>query len=107
MKLRHLDLFSGIGGFALGLSWAGGFQTVAFAEIDPYCRRGLENNFPGVPVYPDIREIDREAVGPVERLSNQYDCWALSLPGTGAVNNAYRKWMASRIAPDQLFLEIQ
>jgi DNA (cytosine-5)-methyltransferase 1 len=40
--LRVLDLFSGIGGFSLGLERAGGFETVAFCEIDPFCRRVLK-----------------------------------------------------------------
>ena len=35
--LRVLDLFSGIGGFSLGLERTGGFRTVAFCEIEPYC----------------------------------------------------------------------
>lgn len=36
---RHhvLDLFSGIGGFSLGLERAG-MRTAAFCEIDPFCR---------------------------------------------------------------------
>ncbi len=34
MKLRHLDLFSGIGGFSLGLERTGGFQTEAFCDSD-------------------------------------------------------------------------
>ena len=41
MSLRVLDLFSGIGGFSLGLERTGGFETVAFCEIDPFCRRVL------------------------------------------------------------------
>ena len=40
-KLRVLDLFSGIGGFSLGLERTGGFETVAFCEIEPYCRKGI------------------------------------------------------------------
>jgi DNA (cytosine-5)-methyltransferase 1 len=40
----HLDLFSGIGGFALAAQWAG-FRTVAFCEIDPYCQAVLRKNF--------------------------------------------------------------
>ena len=31
-KLKHLDLFSGIGGFALGLESTGGFETVGFCD---------------------------------------------------------------------------
>ena len=42
-KRTHLDLFSGIGGFALAAKWAG-FETVGFCEIDPACRRVLEKH---------------------------------------------------------------
>jgi DNA (cytosine-5)-methyltransferase 1 len=40
----HVDLFSGIGGFALAAQWAG-FRTVAFCEIDKYCQKILAKNF--------------------------------------------------------------
>ena len=52
----HVDLFSGIGGFALACRWAG-VQTVAFAEIDDYASRVLAKNFPGVTNYGDIRNV--------------------------------------------------
>ena len=32
MKLKHLDLFSGIGGFSLGLEEAGLVETIAFCD---------------------------------------------------------------------------
>ena len=51
--LRHLDLFSGIGGFTLAAKWVG-IQTDQFVEIDPYCQRILAKNFPGVPIHGDI-----------------------------------------------------
>src|SRR6476469_7886919 len=51
-----LDLFSGIGGFSLGLERAG-MRTVAFCEIDPYCRAVLRKHWPDVPVYGDVREL--------------------------------------------------
>jgi DNA (cytosine-5)-methyltransferase 1 len=54
--MNVLDLFSGIGGFSLGLERAG-MRTVAFCEIDPYCRRVLRKHWPDVPVYGDIREL--------------------------------------------------
>lgn len=54
--MRVLDLFSGIGGFSLGLHWAG-MRTVAFCESDPFARSVLARHWPGVPCYPDIRQL--------------------------------------------------
>jgi len=51
--LTHLDLFSGIGGFALAAQWAG-FQTVQFVEYDPYCQQVLRKHWPDVPIHGDI-----------------------------------------------------
>lgn len=60
MKLKVLDLFSGIGGFSLGLERTGGFETVAFCEIDPFCRRVLAKHWPDVRQYEDVRELTAE-----------------------------------------------
>jgi DNA (cytosine-5)-methyltransferase 1 len=53
---KVLDLFSGIGGFSLGLERAG-MRTVAFVEIDPFCRRVLAKHWPDVPCYDDVRSL--------------------------------------------------
>lgn len=58
--LRVLDLFSGIGGFSLGLERTGGFKTVAFCEIEPFCRRVLAKHWPRVPCYDDICALSAE-----------------------------------------------
>src|SRR5687768_10176530 len=55
--LRHLDLFSGIGGFALAARMVGGYETVAFCEIEPYCQAVLRKHWPGVPIYDDVRSV--------------------------------------------------
>lgn len=55
--VRHLDLFSGIGGFALAARMVGGIETVGFSEIEPYACRVLAKNFPNVKNYGDIRSI--------------------------------------------------
>ncbi len=59
----HLDLFSGIGGFALAARRAG-FRTIGFCEIEPYARAVLGRHWPGVPAYPDVRKLCRRV----------YDC---------------------------------
>lgn len=53
----HVDLFSGIGGFALAAK-AVGLQTVVFCEQDQFCKRVLNKNFKGIQVVPDVNEFD-------------------------------------------------
>lgn len=54
--MNVLDLFSGLGGFALGLESVG-MRTVAFCERDPFARGVLRHHWPDVPVYPDVAGI--------------------------------------------------
>ena len=53
-KLKVLDLFSGIGGFSLGLERTGGFETAAFCEIDHFCKKVLKKHWPDVHIYNDV-----------------------------------------------------
>jgi len=57
----HLDLFSGIGGFALAAQWAG-FETIAFSEVDPYATAILKKHWPNVPNLGDIRNVTRRTL---------------------------------------------
>jgi len=56
--LAHLDLFSGIGGFALACEWAG-IETIGFVEIDKYCQKVLRKHWPDVPIVEDIRDVKK------------------------------------------------
>jgi DNA (cytosine-5)-methyltransferase 1 len=56
--VKVVDLFSGIGGFSLGLESTGGFETVQFVENHEWCQKVLAKNFPGVPIAGDIKEYE-------------------------------------------------
>lgn len=80
-KLRVLDLFSGIGGFSLGLERTGGFETVAFCEIEDFPRRVLKKHWPGTPIHRDVRELKGADVGPVDVICGGYPCQPFSTAG--------------------------
>ena len=57
MKLKLLDLFSGIGGFSLGLESTGQFETIAFVEKDEFCQKVLKKNFNNIPIESEVRNV--------------------------------------------------
>jgi DNA (cytosine-5)-methyltransferase 1 len=84
-KLSVLDLFSGIGGFSLGLERTGGFETKAFCEIDPFCRRVLAKHWPEVKQYDDIRnltadQLRADGIAP-DVICGGFPCQDVSLSG--------------------------
>ena len=80
MEFTHLDLFSGIGGFALAARWAG-IKTVQFVEIDPFCQKVLQKNFPGVPIHDDIKTFDGTKYPNVFLLTGGFPCQPFSCAG--------------------------
>lgn len=91
-KLKVLDLFSGIGGFSLGLERTGGFETVAFCEIDKYAQKVLRKNFPGIEIYDDVKELKYD--GAVDVVTGGFPCQNLSSLGdrTGLAGNKSGLW---------------
>jgi DNA (cytosine-5)-methyltransferase 1 len=87
-KLRVLDLFSGIGGFSLGLERTGGFETVAFCEIEEFPRRVLAKHWPDVPCYDDVRTLTRDRLAAdgitVDVICGGFPCQDISIAGQGA-----------------------
>ena len=84
--LRVLDLFSGIGGFSLGLERAG-MTTVAFCEIDPYCRRVITRHWPGLPIFGDVASLTAKDVnpfGPIGIICGGFPCQDISHAGKRA-----------------------
>ena len=84
MKLRHLDLFSGIGGFSLGLERTGGFQTVGFCDNDKKTHLVLKKHWPNVPIYDDVSTLKGSDLGTIEIITGGFPCQDLSVAGKGA-----------------------
>jgi DNA (cytosine-5)-methyltransferase 1 len=86
--MRTLDLFSGIGGFSLGLERTGAFRTVAFCEIDPFCRKVLSKHWPEVRQYEDVRGLSGETLAAdgisVDVICGGFPCQDISLAGKQA-----------------------
>jgi DNA (cytosine-5)-methyltransferase 1 len=61
LLMKVLDLFSGIGGFTIGLERAG-FETIAFCEEDEFCQRVLSERWPHVPIYEDVKTLRAKAL---------------------------------------------
>lgn len=101
-KLKVLDLFSGIGGFSLGLERTGGFETVAFCEIEDYPRRVLKKHWPDVPCFEDIRELTKDvldAKGIVpDIIAGGFPCQDISVAGRQAGIEAERSGLWSEFA---------
>ena len=80
MQLNIVDLFSGIGGFSLGLHNADKrFKTIAFAENDPFCQKVLQKNFGDTRIFNDIREVTIDE--PVFLVCGGFPCQGFSVAG--------------------------
>jgi len=99
--MNVLDLFSGIGGFSLGLERAG-MRTVAFCEIDPFCRKVLAKNFPGTPIYDDVRTLTAERLRAdgiaADVICGGFPCQDISVAGKGAGIDGARSGLWSEYA---------
>src|SRR5215831_14699037 len=87
MGMNVLDLFSGIGGFSLGLERAG-MRTVAFCEIDPYCQAILRRHWPNVPIFDNVGTFHIAAIDydfpPINVICGGFPCQDISVAGKGA-----------------------
>lgn len=100
--MKVLDLFSGIGGFSLGLERAG-METVAFCEIEPFPRAVLAKHWPGVPCYDDVRTLTAarlaaDGIGSIDVICGGFPCQDISEAGHGAGIDGERSGLWSEFA---------
>ena len=80
-EITVLDLFSGIGGFSLGLESAGPFRTIAFCEQDKFCQAVLRKHWPSVPIFDDVRTIPTDGLGRIDIIAGGWPCQPWSQAG--------------------------
>jgi DNA (cytosine-5)-methyltransferase 1 len=82
--MRHVDICSGIGGFALGFEWAELSSPVLFCDIEPWSRKILAKHWPDVPIAEDVKELANDPDGLIpdcDILTAGYPCQPFSLAG--------------------------
>lgn len=81
--MRHVDLCSGIGGFALGFEWAGLSRPVMFCDIEPWSRKILAKHWPDVPIEEDVKVLanEPERIPKCSILTAGYPCQPFSHAG--------------------------
>ena len=82
--MAHVDLCSGIGGFALGFEWAGLSKPVLFCDIEPWSRKVLAKHWPSVPIAEDVKELANDPDGLIpdcDILTAGYPCQPFSQAG--------------------------
>ena len=82
MAMRLLDLFSGIGGFSYAAEkLIGGYETVAFCEMDEFCQKVLKKHWPQVPIFDDVRTLDATRLGRIDICTFGFPCQPVSQAG--------------------------
>ena len=80
MPLKVLDLFSGIGGFSLGLESTGYFETVAFCEKDEFCKKVLQKHWSNLKIYDDVRSLHDTKIQ-ADVVTGGFPCQSFSQAG--------------------------
>lgn len=103
MSYSVLDLFSGIGGFSLGLERAG-MNTVAFCEQDETCQQVLKKHWPQTPIFSDVKTLTKnmlsnEGISKIDIITAGFPCQdvsELNLKGKGLKGEKSGLWFEAK-----------
>ncbi len=82
-RFRAASLFSGIGGFDLGLEKAG-FEITFQCEIDKFCRTILKHRWPKITCHENIKELTADAIPVSDVWAGGFPCQDVSLARMGS-----------------------
>jgi DNA (cytosine-5)-methyltransferase 1 len=108
--LTHIDLFSGILGFALAAKWAG-FKTVVFCEKDEFCKKVIKKQWPGAQIIDQIEEFNGRKYKGATLVTGGFPCQPFSSAGRKRGENDDRfLWpemlrVVSEVGPDWVIAE--
>ena len=78
--MNVLDLFSGIGGFSVGLEATGKFKTIGFCEQDKFCQKVLQKHWANIPIHEDIKKLDGTKIK-ADVITGGFPCQSFSVAG--------------------------
>lgn len=80
--LKTVDLFAGIGGFTVAGELAGGYETVAFCELNKNAQAVLRKHWPDVPIFDDVTKLKADDIdGTVDVITGGWPCQDVSTAG--------------------------
>lgn len=90
--MKHLDLFSGIGGFALATQtvWGDEYENVGFCDNNEFCQQVIKKHWPNAKIYGDIHEL-KGTIGSADLITSGFPCQPFSDAGKkkGKSDNRY------------------
>jgi len=81
--MKHIDLFSGIGGFSLAAELVFGheYENIGFCDNDAFCQAVIRKHWPKSKIYEDIKKLNGKRIGTVDLITGGFPCQPFSIAG--------------------------
>ncbi len=79
--MRHLDLFSGIGGFSIASDSVWENVEHIFCDNEPFAQKILRKHWPKSKIYGDIKDLKGSEIGTVDLVTGGFPCQPFSSAG--------------------------